>query len=116
MDDGDLKKLRELIKEEVRPIKDIVELTKKKVDSHDIFLHTTADNVRTVKEQQSVMNDKLGSQAASLIEIETTIKSYADSYQENQRNIERLDTRLTTAEDEMAINVPEDLKVPHFSQ
>lgn len=71
MNDEDLKKLRELIKEEIRPVKDIVEVIKKKVDGHDLYLHSTSGNVRSIKEQQSVMNDKLDSHTASLINIES---------------------------------------------
>ena len=42
--------------------------------------------------------------------------SYADSYKENQRNIGRLDTRLDTVEEELSIEPPGDLKVPHFAE
>lgn len=115
MNDDDLKKLRELIKEEIRPIKDIVEMTKKEVDSQEIFLHSTTENVRTIKEQQSIMNSKLDSHSASLIDIESKLDSYADSYKINQHNIERLDTRLSVVEETLSIAPPEDLKVPHFS-
>ncbi|MFH0936796.1 MAG: hypothetical protein V1808_00700 [Candidatus Daviesbacteria bacterium] len=52
----------------------------------------------------------------SITETEMTVKSYADSYKENQRNIEKLDTRLTVTEDKLGIEPPEDLKVPHFAE
>lgn len=85
MNDEDLKKIRNLVKEE---ISDALVPVNRKLDAH----------------------------SASLIKIESTIGGYADSYKENQRNIYRLDTRLTTAEEELAINSPEELKVPHFSE
>lgn len=51
----------------------------------------------------------------SVTETEVTLKSYADSYKINQHNIERVDIRLTTVEEKLDIDPPEDLKVPHFS-
>ncbi len=115
MNDTDFKKLKELIKEEIRSVKDIVEVIKKKVDNQELHIHVTTENVRTVKEQQSVMNDKLHSHSASLVNIESKLDSYADSYKINKHNIVRLDTRLTTVEDELNIETPADLKVPHFA-
>ncbi len=87
MNDEDLKKLRELIKEELRPTKDLVEMTKKKVDSQQLFLTTTAENVRLIKEQQSLMNEKLGQQSESLVTIESTNKIYGDMYKLNNDNM-----------------------------
>lgn len=115
MNDSDLKKLRALIKEEIRPVKEIVEIIKKKVDNQELHIHVTTENVRSVKEQQSVINEKLDSHSASLVSIESKLDSYADSYKINRHNIERVDTRLSAVEDELNIEVPEDLKVPHFA-
>jgi len=57
--DVDLKRIGELLKDVVRPLKELVEVLKHKVDGQEIFLHTTATNVRSIKEQQSVINEKL---------------------------------------------------------
>lgn len=62
------------------------------------------------------ISERLEANTESLVTIEKAIKSYADSYKENQRNIYRLDIRLNTVEDELAIEPPEDLKVPHFAE
>lgn len=43
--------------------------------------------------------------------IETTVKSYADSYMTNKSNIERLDGRLTRFEEDANIIVPPELTV-----
>lgn len=51
----------------------------------------------------------------SVLTIEQTMTSYADSYKINQHNIERLDTRVLTIEDNLDIEPPENLGVPHFS-
>lgn len=68
---------------------------------------------KDIRELKDVQENRL---LPSVMETETTVKSYADSYKMNQHNIERLDTRLNTVEDELAIEPPEDLKVPHFSE
>lgn len=73
MNDSDLKKLRVLIKEEIRPVKEIVEVIKKKVDNQELHIHVTTENVRSVKEQQSVMNEKLDSHSVSLVSIESRV-------------------------------------------
>lgn len=104
-----LKKIQQLIKEEIRPIKDIAELTKKKVDSHDIFLHSTVENVRSIKELQSLMNEKLDQHTESLINIEHTNKIYGDMYKLNNDNMKRLKRRIEKLEDSAGIEPqPED--------
>lgn len=96
-------------------IKELLEIIRDKADKLEMFYGVTAGNMRMVKDQLSVVNRKLDSHSASLAEIEKEIKSYSDAYKENQRNIERLDTRMNVVEEELAIEPQEDLKVPHFS-
>lgn len=59
MTQDELKQLQKLIKEELRPLKDLAELTKRKVDKQELFIQVASENTRTIKEQQSVMNEKL---------------------------------------------------------
>lgn len=68
-----LKKIQQLVRDEIRPVKDLVEITKKKVDSQELYLHAASDNIRRVKEQQSLMNEKLDQHTDSLVTIETTL-------------------------------------------
>lgn len=96
-------------------ITELLEIVKHKVDMMESSRLGQSATLQLIKDQQSVMNKKLDSHSASLIDIESKLDSYADSYKINQRNIERLDTRLNTVEEELAIKPPEDLKVPHFS-
>ena len=70
MTDEDVKKLRELIKEEVRAVKDIVEVVKHKVDTQQMFQSNTADNIRLIKEQQSIINEKLDEHTKKLGRLE----------------------------------------------
>lgn len=65
-----------------------------------------------IKELKDVQENRL---LPSVTELEVTVKSYADSYKINKHNIERVDTRLTTVEEELNIEVPQNLKVPHFT-
>lgn len=115
MTDDDFKKLKQLVREELRPVKEIVELIKKKVDNQELHIDVTSHNTRVVKEQQSVINEKLDSHSAAFVNIEAKLDGFTDSYKINQHNIERVDTRLTTVEEELKVEVPEDLKVPHFT-
>ena len=100
MDDNDLKKIADLVDDRINKA-----------------LEPIKRDLSEVKEDLSEVKDIINNRVLpSITETETTLKSYADSYKENQRNIERLDTRLNTAEEELAINVPEDLKVPHLAE
>ncbi len=110
MNDSDLKKLRELIKEEIRPVKEIVEVIKKKVDNQELHIHVTTENVRSLKEQQSVMNEKLDeiketleANTASVVTIEKEIKAYGDMYKINNSNGKKLEKRIETLEDKTGI-------------
>lgn len=118
-------------------IKELLEIVKHKVDLTESHRSVQEATIYLMKDQLSVMNKKLDgiqesvelldartgkmqlsldANTASLVEIEKTLGGYKESYQQNQRNIERLDIRLNTAEEELAIEPPEDLKVPHFAE
>lgn len=116
MTDEDLKKIRELIKEELRSTKDLVEMIKKKTDSQEFFVSAAAENVRRIKEQQSLMNEKLDEikevidqHTGALVTIENTIKIYGDMYKLNNDNMKRLEKRLETLEDHVGIKPPPEL-------
>lgn len=79
MANDDLKKLTQLFKEEIRGVKDIVEIMKRKVDTIQMFQSTASDNIRLIKEQQSLMNEKLDNHTAALIEIESKLDGFADA-------------------------------------
>lgn len=130
MTDEDLKKIQKLIKDEIRPVKDIVEVTKKKVDSQEAPLHLSTLNDRSIKDQQSIMNeklddiksrlddpdtglqrinDRLDANTASLMTIEQEIGVYKEMSQINGDNIKKIDRRLNITEEELAINPPPEL-------
>ena len=97
MDKNNLKKL---LDEAITPLRE---------DIKDI-----KEDVSTLKEDVSTLKEDVSTLKGSVLSIEQTINSYADSYKINKHNIERLDNRLSTVEEKMSIEVPEDLKVPHF--
>ena len=80
MSDEEIKKLQKLLRDEIRPVKELVEIIKNKVDSQGLFINVTSDNVRSTKEQQYLMNDKLDEHRESLVTIENKINIYGDMY------------------------------------
>jgi len=78
-----LDKIQKLIKDEIRPVKEIVEVVKQKVDGQDLYQRSTTSTVRSLKEQMSVMNEKLDSvfdQTAKLTEGMTEVKEVLDEH------------------------------------
>lgn len=73
MTDDDLKKIQKLVKDEIRPVKEIVEILQSKMVKLDFNQTGTVSSVRSVKDQQSVMNEKLDSHSASLVNIESKL-------------------------------------------
>lgn len=129
MNQDDIKVFQKLIKDELRPIKDLMEVTKKKVDNQELFLHTTAANVRSIKEQQSVMNEKLDelnnaienpetglkrlnkgldTNTAAVVDLERTVKGYADMYQINDSNVRKVAKRVEVLEGKSGITPPQE--------
>lgn len=68
-----------------------------------------------VNEAVEFLKEDISTLKGSVLNIEQTITSYADSYKINQHNIERVDTRLTAVEDKLEIDASEELKVTHFA-
>lgn len=102
MKNDDTTDLKKFIRDELRAVKDIVEITKNKIDTQEAFLHVTTENVRTIKDQISVINEKLDEHTdllenqirPSVIFTETTIKSYKDMYAVNNSNDKKLEKRI----------------------
>ncbi|MBI2196846.1 hypothetical protein HYU45_04550 [Candidatus Daviesbacteria bacterium] len=66
MSKDDTKKLEDLLKGAIRPLKELVEVLKSKVDHQELYLVATSSNVKSLKEQQSVINEKLDAQGEKL--------------------------------------------------
>lgn len=80
----------------------------------DEALNPLRKDIQGLKENVSDLKEGVDLLKVSVLSLEQTVGSYADSYKENQRNIKRLDTRLNVVEEELSIEPPEDLKIPHF--
>ncbi len=113
-----IKTIQKAVKDEIRPLKDQVEIVKSKISTLDLFQKVTTNNISTIKEQQSVMNEKLGSLQEdlaevkeiveerlypSVMEIELNIKAYGDMYKINNDNSKKLDYRLKVVEEKSGI-------------
>lgn len=59
MTDDDLKKIQKSIKEELRPVKEVVEILQNKMGAFDLYQRSTSSIVKNIKDQQSVVNKKL---------------------------------------------------------
>lgn len=106
------------LKDELRPLKDLLEIVKDKVARAETFQNVTMQQVRDIKDQQSVMNGKLDevqetldAHTGSLITIEKELKGYADMYKINDSNIRRMEKRLETLEEDAGVDVMPALKL-----
>lgn len=120
------------LKDELRPLKDLLEIVKDKVDKMETFQNVTMQQVRDIKAQQSVMNGKLDNiekrlddpdsgleainrrldaNTAAVMGLESTVKGYADMYKINDSNIRRMEKRLEPLEEEVGIDVAPELKL-----
>lgn len=109
------------LKAELRPLKDLLEIVKNKIDKMETFQNVTMQMVRDLKDQQSVINGKLDemqetldSHTGSLMNIERDLKGYADMYKINNSNIRKMEKRLETVEDDAGIKVPAELQLESF--
>lgn len=110
------------LKEELRPLKDLLEIIKDKVDRMESFQNVTMQQVRDIKSQQSVINGKLDemqetldAHTGSLMTIERDIKGYADMYKINDSNIRKMEKRLEAVEGNAGISVPSELQLESFA-
>lgn len=117
---------------DLKQIKDLIEIVKHKVDLMEASKTGELASIHLIKDQQSVMNEKLTSirkdldevkddlkevkqtqqsHTGSLMSIEATLNGYADAYKVNKVNIERLDERVAKLEDNAGIIPPSDLVI-----
>lgn len=104
--------------DDLKQIKDLVEIVVKKVRGIETGQNVMVSQIRTVTDQQSVfdkkldvMQEKLGyieerqdGHTASLMNIEATLKGYADMYKVNKDKNEELEERVDAIEDKVGIS------------
>ena len=91
MTDEDIKKISKLIDKLITPVKEIVEVIKHKVDKMEFLQIGSNDNIRVIRDQQSVMNkkldeieDSLQANTGAVMEIEAILRGYGDMYKINK--------------------------------
>lgn len=117
MTNEDLKRIGELIDSRMRSLKDMVEIVRNKVDRQEMTVLNTAENVRTIRDQQSIMNGKLdehgealdqvketlGSHTASLMRLESELPGYKDAWVTNRQRNEQLTKRVARIEKHLSL-------------
>lgn len=125
------------LKDELRPLKDLLEIVKDKVERMETFQNVTMQQVRDIKSQQSVMNGKLDSieerlddpdsgleainrkldsNTAAVMELESTVKGYADMYQMNDSNVRKMEKRLETLEKDAGIKIASEFRLEQLPE
>ncbi|KKQ67165.1 MAG: hypothetical protein US86_C0001G0092 [Candidatus Daviesbacteria bacterium GW2011_GWA2_38_24] len=104
----DEKSFKKILSEALMPLREDIKDLKQDVGG-------LKQDVGVLKKDMSMLGEDVDILKGSVINIEQTMASYADSYKINQHNIERVDTRLSSVEENLGIEPSEDLKVPHFS-
>lgn len=59
----------------------------------------------------SALNRRMDANTAAVVELESTVKGYADSYKINDTNIRKVEKRLETLEENSGVNVPPELQL-----
>lgn len=90
------KEFQKLLSEAVRPLKDIVEVVKRKVDSQQVFASSAADNIRLMKEQQSIMNEKLD-------HIDETLEDHTRRLEALSGDMEQVLSEVKASHDEIGL-------------
>lgn len=67
--------------------------------------------VEPIKETLQSHTETLQSHSGALMRIESVLEGYADAYKVNKKNIERMDERLTTVEDQLEIQPSDQLAI-----
>ena len=93
----DENKLKSIVEEAVKPIQEQLNGVISRLDDPDTGLKR--------------INERLDANTAAVVELESTIKGYADSYQANDANIRKVEKRLETVEEKEDIQVPPELQL-----
>ena len=78
-------------KDDLKKIKELVEIIKHKIDMLSVGQTGQSAQITMIKDQLSVMNEKLDSHIGSLMNIESTLNAYGDMYKINNDNAKKLD-------------------------
>ena len=90
--------------DDLKKIKDLVEIVVNKIRGIEMHQGVMADQIRTIRDQQFVMNEKLDTHTASLVKIEETLEGYADMYKANKEKNEELEEKVDIIEDQLGVS------------
>lgn len=115
---------------DLKQIKELLEIVKHKVDMMEVSRTGQSASIYLMKDQQSVMNEKLNgiverledpdiglkrinevldANTASVVTIEKEIKAYGDMYKINNSDAKKLEKRVEILEENAGINPPPEL-------
>lgn len=110
MTNDDFKKL---LDEAVKPVNKRLDELGKGLGGVKQDLSVVKEDLSNVKQDQADLRKLIEERVLPpLIYIETTVKGYADQYVTNEDHIGRLQKRLTTVEENLGIQPPQELTIP----
>lgn len=106
----ELKKIGEVVRETVRPLKELIEILSSKVNKQELYVVTTASNVKSLKDQQSVINEKLDELKKQVSDPKTGLKRINEKmdalWDQTSELTVGADKRLRTVEAHAGIAAP----------
>lgn len=95
--------------DDFKKLKELIEIIKHKVDMLSVAQTGQSAQISLIKDQLSMMNEKLDSHTGSLMNIEATLDAYADMYKVNNGNSKKLEKRIEVLEDNAGVIPPPEL-------
>ncbi len=97
--------------DDLKQIKELLEIVKHKIDMMEIGRTGQSASFNLVKDQQSVMNEKLDAIGKDLDDVRETLQNHSGALM----SIESVLEGYADSEDELNIEVSENLKLPHLA-
>lgn len=109
----DENKLRAVVKEVVN---EAVDPIKKQLDGVVTRLDGIENRLDNSDTGLAAINRRLDANTGAVIELEKTVKGYADMYKMNDSNIRRMEKRLEILEEDTGVDIPPELKLEPLSE
>lgn len=112
MDEDKLRTIvKEVVNEAVDPIKQQLDGVVSRLDDPDTGLAAINRRLDDPDTGLATINRRLDANTAAVVELESTVKGYADMYKINDSNIRRMEKRLEPLEEDAGMDVPPELKL-----
>lgn len=99
-----LSKLKTIVEEAIKPVLD-------QLNDPDTGLRAINKRLDDPDAGLAAINRRLDANTAAVVELESTVKGYADACKTNKANIERLDDRVSELETNAGITPPPELTI-----